>query len=203
RLVGHWSTRSGSVLTLLSVDPMLPEDRERALMRLQAAVQRSESGHRGRRPGRPPRSPEGRPGHPHGWLRRSPVSLLAAARHPEVAAALAPGRSVGPGCASGDGSSASRVPPPVDQVRRSVAAEFVPGPLTGKVVEVKRPYLVQPVQPPRAAFAGFRFPPEVILISVRWYLRYGLSYRDLEELLAERGIEVDHVTLFRWVQRST
>jgi transposase-like protein len=38
---------------------------------------------------------------------------------------------------------------------------------------------------------------------VRWYLRYGLSYRDLEELLAERGIEFDHVTLYRWVQRFT
>ena len=59
------------------------------------------------------------------------------------------------------------------------------------------------VQPPNSAFAGFRFPPEVILIAVRWYLRYGLSYRDLEELLTERGIEVDHVTLFRWVQRFT
>ncbi|MDO8306943.1 MAG: IS6 family transposase [Actinomycetota bacterium] len=57
-----------------------------------------------------------------------------------------------------------------------------------------------PVQAP-SAFAGFRFPPEVILLAVRWYLRYGLSYRDLEELLAERGITVDHVTLFRWVQR--
>ncbi len=54
-----------------------------------------------------------------------------------------------------------------------------------------------------SAFAGFRFPPEVILLAVRWYLRFGLSYRDLEELLAERGIEVDHVTLFRWVQRFT
>jgi IS6 family transposase len=52
-------------------------------------------------------------------------------------------------------------------------------------------------------FAGFRFPPEVILLVVRWYLRYGLSYRDLEEILAERGIEVDHVTLYRWVQRFT
>ena len=62
---------------------------------------------------------------------------------------------------------------------------------------------IRPIQPPRPAFAGFRFPPEVILIAVRWYLRYGLSYRDLEELLAERGIEVDHVTLFRWVQRFT
>jgi transposase-like protein len=38
---------------------------------------------------------------------------------------------------------------------------------------------------------------------VRWYLRYGLSYRDLEGLLAERGVEVDHVTVFRWVQRFT
>jgi len=52
-------------------------------------------------------------------------------------------------------------------------------------------------------FAGFGHPPEVILLAVRWYLRFGLSYRDLEELLAERGIEVDHVTLYRWVQRFT
>ena len=55
---------------------------------------------------------------------------------------------------------------------------------------------IRPIQPPRSAFAGFRFPPEAILIAVRWYLRYGLFYRDLEELLAERGIEIDHVTLF-------
>jgi IS6 family transposase len=54
-----------------------------------------------------------------------------------------------------------------------------------------------------SAFAGFRFPPEVIMLAVRWYLRFGLSYRDLEELLAERRIDVDHVTLFRWVQRFT
>ena len=38
---------------------------------------------------------------------------------------------------------------------------------------------------------------------MRWYLRYGLSYRDVEELLGERGIEVDHVTIYRWVQRFT
>jgi transposase-like protein len=54
-----------------------------------------------------------------------------------------------------------------------------------------------------SAFTRFRFPPEVIILAVRWYLRYGLSYRDLEELLAERGVEVDHVTLFRWVHRFT
>ena len=54
-----------------------------------------------------------------------------------------------------------------------------------------------------SAFAGFRFPREVILLAVRWYLRFGLSYRDLEELLAEHGVAVDHVTLHRWVQRFT
>ena len=43
----------------------------------------------------------------------------------------------------------------------------------------------------------------MVLLAVRWYLRYGLSYRDVEELLAERGIEVDHVTIYRWVQRFT
>src|SRR5439155_15848875 len=56
---------------------------------------------------------------------------------------------------------------------------------------------------PSSAFAGFRFPPEIIVLAVRWYLRFGLPYRDVEELLAERGIEVDHVTVYRWVQRFT
>jgi transposase-like protein len=54
-----------------------------------------------------------------------------------------------------------------------------------------------------SAFAGFCFPPDVIVLAVRWYLRFGLSYRDVEELLAERGVEVDHVTAYRWVQRFT
>jgi transposase-like protein len=43
----------------------------------------------------------------------------------------------------------------------------------------------------------------VIVVAIRWYLRYGLSYRDVEELLLERGVEVDHVTIFRWVRRFT
>jgi hypothetical protein len=59
------------------------------------------------------------------------------------------------------------------------------------------------VPTPRSGFAGFRFPSEVIMVAVQWYLRYGLSYRDVEELLAERGIAVDHVTIYRWVQRFT
>ena len=55
----------------------------------------------------------------------------------------------------------------------------------------------------QSAFTGFRFPPDVIVVAIRWYLRFGLSYRDVEELLAERGVEVDHVTVYRWVQRFT
>jgi transposase-like protein len=57
--------------------------------------------------------------------------------------------------------------------------------------------------PPRSAVAGFRFPSDVIVLAVRWYLRFGLSHRDLEELLSERGVEVDHVTVYRWVLRFT
>jgi hypothetical protein len=61
----------------------------------------------------------------------------------------------------------------------------------------------RPVLPPRSAFAGFRFPPDVIMVAVRLYLRYNLSYRDVKELLIQCGVEVDHVTVFRWVQRFT
>jgi len=57
--------------------------------------------------------------------------------------------------------------------------------------------------PPRSTFAGIRFPADVIVVAVGWYLRFGLSYRDVEELLTERGVEVDHVTIYRWVLRFT
>jgi IS6 family transposase len=73
----------------------------------------------------------------------------------------------------------------------------------GEGVEMRRRRSRPLILTGSSTFAGYRFPPEVILLAVRWYLRFGLSYRDLEELLAERGIEVDHVTLFRWVQRFT
>ncbi len=46
-------------------------------------------------------------------------------------------------------------------------------------------------------FAGFRFPAEMIVVAVPWYLRYGLSYRDVEELLADRDVAVDHLTVYR------
>jgi transposase-like protein len=68
---------------------------------------------------------------------------------------------------------------------------------------VKIPSRTRTSLPSQSAFTGFRFPAEVIVLAVRWYLRYGLSYRDFEELLAERGVEVDHVTVYRSVQRFT
>ncbi|GHP00209.1 hypothetical protein KSF_102560 [Reticulibacter mediterranei] len=50
-------------------------------------------------------------------------------------------------------------------------------------------------------FKWRHFEAEIILLCVRWYLRYALSYRDLEEIMAERGLHVDHTTIYRWVQR--
>ena len=50
-------------------------------------------------------------------------------------------------------------------------------------------------------FSGRHYPKDVILWAVRWYCRYGVSYRDLEEMLTERGASVDHSTIYRWVQR--
>ena len=50
-------------------------------------------------------------------------------------------------------------------------------------------------------FKGAHYPREVILYSVFFYVRYGISYRDLEEIMAERGVSVDHATLNRWVVR--
>jgi transposase-like protein len=53
----------------------------------------------------------------------------------------------------------------------------------------------------KSPFKWRHFEPTIILSCVRWYCRYSLSYRDLEEMMRERGLAVDHVTLFRWVQR--
>ncbi len=48
-------------------------------------------------------------------------------------------------------------------------------------------------------FKWRHFEAEIILLCVRWYLRYSLSYRDLEEMMRERGLHVDHTTIYRWV----
>ena len=52
-----------------------------------------------------------------------------------------------------------------------------------------------------AIFKWRQTEPALILCAVRWYLRYSLSLRDVEELLEERGLEADHTTVWRWVQR--
>jgi transposase-like protein len=52
---------------------------------------------------------------------------------------------------------------------------------------------------PSELFKWKHFQPEIILLTVRWYCRYALSYRDLEEIMAERGLSVDHSTIHRWV----
>lgn len=51
------------------------------------------------------------------------------------------------------------------------------------------------------SFKGAQFPTEVILFAVFFYVRYTVSYRDLEEILGERGVQVDHATLNRWVTK--
>jgi transposase-like protein len=50
-------------------------------------------------------------------------------------------------------------------------------------------------------FKWRHFESEIILLCVRWYLRYALSYRNLEEMMLERGLRIDHTTIYRWVQR--
>jgi transposase-like protein len=52
-------------------------------------------------------------------------------------------------------------------------------------------------------FRKRQFEPAIIVTCVRWYCRFSLSLRDLEELMAERGLGVDHTTIWRWVQRGT
>jgi putative transposase len=52
-------------------------------------------------------------------------------------------------------------------------------------------------------FKGHRIEKDIILTCVRWYLAYPLSYRHLEEMMEERGVEVDHSSIYRWVRKFT
>ena len=54
--------------------------------------------------------------------------------------------------------------------------------------------------PSSEPFKWRHFQSDLILLNVSWYLRYSLSYRDLEEMMMERGVKVDHTTIYRWVQ---
>jgi transposase len=73
----------------------------------------------------------------------------------------------------------------------------------GDTLAMRTAHRSRPSTPPGSVFAGFRFPSDGIAVAVRWSLRFGLSYRDVEELPTERGIQVDHVTMYRWVLRFT
>jgi putative transposase len=55
------------------------------------------------------------------------------------------------------------------------------------------------VEVPKIDFKGSHYPKDVILYAVFFYARYAVSYRDLEEIMAERGVVVDHATLNRWM----
>ncbi|PES73785.1 IS6 family transposase, partial [Bacillus cereus] len=50
-------------------------------------------------------------------------------------------------------------------------------------------------------FKWKHYEPDIILLAVRWYLRYSLSYRDLVEMMEERGLSISHTTIMRWVHR--
>ena len=50
-------------------------------------------------------------------------------------------------------------------------------------------------------FKRRRFPVDIILVCVRWYCKYGISYRDVAEIMQERGVDVDPSTIMRWVHR--
>jgi transposase-like protein len=76
-------------------------------------------------------------------------------------------------------------------------------PLFGSVANAIRGDLVAYIvtRRRRALFRGRHFEDVIILLCVRWYLRYPFTYRDLKEIMAERNLSVDHVTIWRWVQR--
>jgi putative transposase len=52
-------------------------------------------------------------------------------------------------------------------------------------------------------FKGHRFEKDIILTGMRWYLTYPLSYRNLKEMMAERGVYINHTSIYRWVQKFT
>lgn len=61
--------------------------------------------------------------------------------------------------------------------------------------------MVKPTAGPDELFKGRRFEREIIVLCVRWYLRFKLSCRGLVEMMAERGLSLAHTTIMRWVQR--
>ena len=69
-----------------------------------------------------------------------------------------------------------------------------------KIKFVDSEFLKRSLMNPTNSFKWRHYSSEIILLCVRWYLRYCLSYRNLEEMMNERGLKVDHTTIYRWVQ---
>ena len=91
-------------------------------------------------------------------------------------------------------SNASLMP-----VRDGFCCNF--GPATSGWTVFDNDWTGSPIMPSDNPFKWRHFEPGLILLCVRWYLRYAVSYRDLEEMMRERGLCVDHTTIYRWVQR--
>jgi hypothetical protein len=91
----------------------------------------------------------------------------------------------------------------VAQQARNGSVALVAGRQGGETPGMRTAHRSRRSIPACSAFAGFRFPSDVIVLAVRWYLRLACTTRDVEELLTERGVEVDHVTVYRWVLRFT
>jgi transposase-like protein len=70
-----------------------------------------------------------------------------------------------------------------------------------EVVSKAKDHLVSKLSSVEELFAGRHFDREVIILCVRWYLRYKLSFRDLDAMMAERGLHLAHTTILRWVRR--
>lgn len=91
-------------------------------------------------------------------------------------------------------AGAAHVKADVEFVRDCCIDEHAPAMLTTSIARKEHAMRRDP-------FKGHRFPREIILQAVRWYCRFPLSYQDVCDLLAERGITVDRATVFRWVQK--
>ena len=96
----------------------------------------------------------------------------------------------------------------IGEDRRTAAGALEPngfccnfGPATSGWTVFDNDWTGSPIMPSDNPFKWCQFEPGLILLCVRWYLRYAVSYRDLEEMMRERGLCVDHTTIYRWVQR--
>jgi hypothetical protein len=125
------------------------------------------------------------------------LSLTCLAEYPQHYNAARPHQRIDQRAPTGDPAASHRTPADLGSRRIRRKGSVALADRAGRETDV----MASPSS--SSVFAGFRFPPEVISVAVRWYLPYGLACRKIGVRLAERGITVDHVTVYRWVQRFT